>query len=206
MSEDVKRFDGEILAFLMEQKNKLTELRPQILAENDADSIDEITGTLEEIKKAIMAISMAQFAREEGRTKFKKWEAILPACREASEKFEAISKEFERSKLRLIELRSYVDNAFNKLQQVRDQRLPDFPTKREIEEKHQREQKAEENYREHVARAKAGNEKMHALSSDQLQAKIALDQLLFQERQLRPRDSQPAGNEHLHLAGLAGVR
>lgn len=194
MSEtsEVKRFDGEILGFLMEEKNRLAALRPQILDEGDVDALDELDGTIEEIGKAINTIALAQFARQAAREKYVKWRAILPKCREALDKSEALARDVERAAFKLSEMRSRADDAFDKMLQARDKRpRPEqFPTDHEIQEQNKREQKAEANHREHVARVKDANEAHAELIREQWQHKLVLDGLLFTERQLRPREAQ----------------
>jgi hypothetical protein len=193
-TSEVKRFDGEILGFLMDQKNALSALRPQILDEGDADTIDELDGTIEQVTAAISKIALAQFARQEAREKYTKWRAILPKCREAADKSEALARDVERAAFKLSEMRSRADDAFDKVMQARDKRpRPEkFPTDREIQEQNKREQKAEANHREHVARVKEANEAHARLIREQWEHRLILDGLLFQERLLRPRETQTA--------------
>ncbi len=194
MSEtnETKCYDGEILGFLMDEKNRLTALRPQILDLGDVDALDELDGTLEETKKAINAFCMAGFARREARTRYKKWEEIVPQCRAAVDKSDALARDVERAAFKLSEMRSRADDAFDKVLQARDKRpRPEkFPTDHELQEQNKREQKAEANHREHVARVKEANEAHQAIIREQWQHKLVLDGLLFTERQLRPREAQ----------------
>jgi hypothetical protein len=189
---EVKRFDGEILGFLMEQKNALSALRPQILNEGSADTIDELDGTIEQVTAAINTIALAQFARQEAREKYAKWRVILPQCRAAAEKSEALARDVEHAAFKLSEMRSRADDAFDKVLQARDKRpRPEkFPTDREIQEQNKREQKTEANHREHVARVREANDAHQRLIREQWEHKLILDGLLFQERQLRPREPQ----------------
>ena len=188
---EVRRFDGEILAFLMEQKNALSALRPQILNEGDADTIDELDGTIEQVTAAINTIALAQFARQEAREKYAKWRAILPQCREALDKSEKLARDVERAGFHLSEMRSKADDAFDKVLQQRDRRIPPerFPDDAELEQQAARERKAEAKHSEAVARVRDANEAHQAIIREQWQHKLLADGLLFQERQLRPREA-----------------
>jgi hypothetical protein len=175
--------------FLLEQKAALTERRKEIVALADSDLLDDLDGTLESVSAAATAIALAQLAREQAREKFARWKQILPKCRQATEEFEAICREVERAGFKLAEVRDRADRAFDKVMQTRDKRpkSEQFPTDHEIEEQNRREAKAEANHREHVARLKEANEAHEIALRNQWQTKLALDKLLFDERQLRPR-------------------
>lgn len=205
MSEDVKRFDGEILAFLMEQKNALTARRPEILDLGDVDSLDELDGTLEQIGKAINAIALAQHEREQGRKRFNEWQKIIPRCRAARDEFARVSIDFQRAEEKYHELSSRGEDARSKVAQARDQRptADSFPTAEELEKQALLEAKCESALAAVVAKVRAANEKRHELQRTQLEKKIELDQLLFQERNLRPRDAKP---RDVTVGELAGVR
>jgi hypothetical protein len=189
---EVKRFDGEILGFLMQEKNRLTALRPAILELGDVDALDELDGTLEETNKTINAFCAAGFARDEARTRYKKWEEIVPKCREALRKSERLARDVERAGFHLSEMRSKADDAFDKVMQARDRRIPParFPDDAELEQQAARERKAEAKHSEAVARVRDANEAHQAIIREQWQHKLLADALLFQERQLRPRETQ----------------
>ena len=194
MSEttEVKRFDGEILGFLMEQKNALSALRPQILNEGDADTIDELDGTIEQVTAAINTIALAQFARQEAREKYAKWRVILPQCRAAAEKSEALARDVEHAAFKLSEMRSRADDAFDKVLQARDKRPR--PEKLQpivrFRNRTSASRRLEANHGQHVARVREANDAHQRLIREQWEHKLILDGLLFQERQLRPREPQ----------------
>jgi hypothetical protein len=192
---EVKRFDGETLGFLMEEKNRLTALRPQILDEGDVDALDELDGTIEEIDKAIMAMSMAVFAREEARSRYKKWEAIVPQCRAALKRYEEVCRDLEKAIFKTAELESRASHAFDVVMQVRDQRPRNevYPTEAEIEAHEARERKAEAVHKERVAKLVEAKDRQAVLTREQWETRNALGDLQFRERQLRPQqDAQPA--------------
>jgi hypothetical protein len=191
---EIERFDGPAVAFLLEQKKLLSGRRAEILDLGDTDALNELDAVVADLNKAVTEIALAQYGRAEARERYAKWHALLPQCRETTEKFEKISQDFERSKLRLEELRSRADNEFDKLLQARDSRpRPEqFPTDAEISAHNAREQKVEAKYNGAVARVREANDKMHSLARDQWEMKLALDALLFSERQLRPRDRNAA--------------
>jgi hypothetical protein len=202
---EIERFDGPIVAFLLEQTKILSGRRAEIADLGDSDAVNELDAVVANVNKAVTDISLAQYGRAEARERCKKWRAILPQCRDTTERFEKISQDFERSKLRLEELRSRADNEFDKLLQTRDSRpRPEqFPTDAEISAYNAREQKAATKHNEAVARVREANDKMHSLARDQWETKLALDALLFSERQLRPRDRNA---EVANVGTLSAVR
>jgi hypothetical protein len=194
-TNETKRFDGETLGFLMQEKNRLTALRPKILDLADADTLDELDATIEEVGKAINLICLAHSARQQAREKYAKWRALQPQCRRAIDEYEALGIQVERAGFKLGEMRSRVEDAFNKLLQTRDSKpTPErFPTDAEISAYNAREQKAAAKHAEAVAKLTGALEEHQRSYRQQWQSKIALDQLLFTERQLKPhQDAEPA--------------
>lgn len=193
--ENVQRFDGDILQFLLEQRNALTALRPHVLDSGDVDAIEEIDATLEQVTAAMTAFALGAHNREVAREQYAKWKAILPVCRAAVEKHEEICRDLEKAVFKTAELESRASHAFDVVMQIRDRRPKheSYPTEAEIEAHEARERKADGIHRERVAKLVEAKERQAVLQREQWESRNNLNNLQFRERQLRPQqDAQPA--------------
>jgi hypothetical protein len=187
---DVERFDGPILTVLLEQKATLTRRRPEVLAEGDANAIEEIDATIEQITEAMTTFSLAAHNREVGRERYARWQKILPECRQAKDRLERIGIDLERAALLVQTRESQRGSAFDLIMQTRDRRPQpsDFPSALEIREHNDRERAAESVHETALARLREAKEALRVLQRNQLEANDTLNKLLFNERQLRPRE------------------
>ncbi len=187
---DVERFDRPILTVLFEQKAILTRRRPEILADGDADALEEIDATLEQISAAMNTFALAAHNREVARERYVRWQEILPQCRKAKDELEQLGFALERAALLVQTRESQRGSAFDLVMQTRDRRPQpsDFPSALEIREHNDREREAEAVHETALARLREAKEALRVMQRNQLVANDTLNKLLFNERQLRPRE------------------
>lgn len=192
---EAERFDVPIVQFLLGQLAILKGRRQEIVDSGDTARLGDCDGVIADTDNAVTTIARGQLGREKAREQYEKWRAILPQCREALDKYEALGIQVERAGFKLGEMRSRVEDAFNKLLQTRDSKpTPErFPTDADISAYNAREQKAAAKHGEAVARLTASLDEHQRIYRQQWQHKLVLDKLLFDERQIRPREEpEPA--------------
>ncbi|HTC63918.1 MAG TPA: hypothetical protein VK709_13825 [Candidatus Saccharimonadales bacterium] len=187
MSERSDRIAGVIL-------KEIENLRSSPNQENDALAAD--------LNEVVNVIFSRATAREEQRRKKIEWEKLVPLCRAAKDAFDRLNADAEKQNVILAELRRQLDHAESKLNLKREARPAPYPTPVELSEWENACKKLDEALELARAEVRAANVRRGELTRELLNAKNDFTNLLFRERNLRPRQTESvyAGIE------LSGVR
>jgi hypothetical protein len=186
MSHESDRIAGIFLTEIDSLKSSPSE-------EGDALAVD--------LQQAVHLIFSRAAAREEERSKKVEWERILPKCRAAKDKFDKLNADAERQNQNLFELRRKVDAAESKLNLKRDARPAPWPTPAELSDWEKTCKKLEDSLEAARAEVRAANARRGELTSELLRARNEFTNLLFRERNARPRQGEPR-YEGIALAGV----
>jgi hypothetical protein len=173
---------------------EIEKLKSSPSEEGDALAVD--------LKEAVHLIFSRATAREEERRKKLEWEKIVPLCRAAKDKFDKLNAEAEKQNELLFELRRKVDQTESRFNLKRDARPAPWPTSDEISSWEESCKKLELSLETARAEVRAANTRRGELTSELLRARNEFTNLMFRERNARPRQAE------LLYAGieLSGVR
>jgi chromosome segregation ATPase len=160
----------------------VTEIENLKSSANDRDEADALAVDLHE---SVNLIFSRAAAREEARRKKVEWEAIVPQCRAAQERFHKLNAEAEKQNDILAEARHKVDNAESRLNLARDARPSPYPTPKEISDWENLCKKLENSLEEARAHCRAANTGRGEMTRELLQARNDFTSLMFRERNLR---------------------
>ena len=184
---------AQIVDYLFTQEKELRAERAALAQSAEPETLAELDAVIADVRNASTGLITQAHQREEKRERARKWREIVPQCRAALDAVEQLNQAHERQMLKVSELRSWADAAFNRIMQMRDKRPKPqtFPTDTELALQAERERKAEAAHKTAVDRVKEANQKEGEIARELLQARETLSRLEFQERQLRPRSEMP---------------
>jgi hypothetical protein len=186
LSEQSDRIAGIILKEIQHLKSSPNE-------ESDALATD--------LHEAVNLIFSRATGREEAALRKLQWEEIIPQCRAAKDRFDKLNAEAEKQNYILAELRRQLDNAESTLNLKRDARPAPYPTPVEISEWENTCKKLEEALELARANVRAANARRGELTAELLRSRNDFSNLLFRERNLRPRQAEPV-YEGIELTGV----
>ncbi len=140
-------------------------------------------------------------ARAEERERFARWQAIVPQCRAAKERFDKLNAEAEKQNVILAQARAAADDAESKLNLRRDARPAPYPTSQEISDWQALCKKLENSLKAARACVRAANQHRGELTAELLRARNEFMNLVFRERNLRGKQPQPI-YQGVELAGV----
>jgi len=176
-----------------------------LLAEIDSlksSPSEEANAVAADLKEASYIIFSRATAREEERRKKVEWQKIVPLCRAAKDKFDKLNAQAEKQNVVIAQARATADDAESRLNLKLDARPSPYPTAEEIANWENGYKKLEHSLEAARATVRAANTRRGELTRELILARNEFTALVFRERNLRPRQTEPvyAGIE------LSGVR
>jgi chromosome segregation ATPase len=186
----------------MSESNRIAGIFLEEIENLKSSPSDEANALAVDLQEAVHLIFSRATAREEERRKKVEWREIVPQCREAKDRFDKLNAEAEKQNHFLAELRKQLDNAESRLNQKRDSRPAPWPTPAELSDWEKACKKLEDSLEAARAEVRGANARRGELTRELILARNNFTSLMFRERNLRPRQTEPlyAGIE------LSGVR
>jgi chromosome segregation ATPase len=151
---------------------------------------DEANALAVDLQEAVHLIFSRATAREAERRKKVEHDAIVPLCRAAKEKFDKLNAEAEKQNELLFELRRKADQAESKLNIKRDARPNPWPTAKEISDWEKACAELEDSLEAARAEVRGANARRGELTAELLRARNEFTNLMFRERNARPRQAE----------------
>jgi chromosome segregation ATPase len=161
---------------------------------------EETDALAADLHEAVTLIFSRATAREDERRKKVEHEAIVPQCRAAKDRFDKLNADAEKQNHILAELRRQLDQAESRLNLKRDARPAPYPRPSEISEWENDCKKLEEALESARAEVRAANVRRSELTGEVIRARNDFTNLMFRERNLRPRQTEPY--QGIELAGV----
>jgi hypothetical protein len=169
---------------LFEQRTKLTESRPSVVASRDADALAELDALVLDLRSAELVIHAGYSKRDNERQKLAKWKELVPQCRAALDDVERLRRESEKANIELGHRRDAERQARERWEGVAEGKPgPDrYPTPTELAKHAEREAQAKKLHSEAFAKMQEARNNSQLLLAKLIDAQEKLGRLQFEER------------------------
>jgi hypothetical protein len=161
---------------------------------------EEANAVAGDLREAVTLIFTRAVARDEARRKKIEWETICPLVRAAKDRFDTLNAEAEEANELVLESHRLADRAESRLNQARDAKPSPYPNAKEISDWERVCRELEDSLEAARAQCRAANQYRAELTGRLLHARNEFTNLMFRERNMRPR--QEPGYAGISLAGV----